>query len=41
MRITEDNLRDLWGNIKQTNIHIIGSRKEKRERKGLQTYLKI
>ena len=27
-----DCLRDLWGNIKQTNIHIIGILEEKRER---------
>ena len=29
----EDNLRDLWDNIKCINIHIIGVPKEKRERK--------
>jgi len=36
----EDRLRDLWDNIKCTNIHIRGSQKEKRERKNLRKYLK-
>ena len=37
----EDSLRDLWDNIKCTNIHImLGSQKEKRERKDLIKYLK-
>ena len=27
----KDSLRDLWGNIKWTNIHIIGVQEEKRE----------
>ena len=30
----EDNLKDLWGNIKQTNIHIPGVSEGERERKG-------
>ena len=34
------DLRDLWDNIKYTNIHIVGVPKEKRERKGLTKYLK-
>ena len=36
----EDNLRDLWDNIKCINIHIIGVPKEKRERKRWKKYLK-
>ena len=39
MRIIEDSLRDLWDNIKCTNIQITGSQK-KRKRKGLRKYLK-
>ena len=31
----EDTPRDLWDNIKCTNICIMGSQEEKRERKGL------
>ena len=37
---SEDSLRDVWDNIKCTNIHIIGTQKEKRERKDLRKYLK-
>ena len=40
MKRNEDRLRDLWDNIKHTNIHIIGVPEEKRERKGLGKYLK-
>ena len=36
---SEDSLRDLWDNIKCTNIHIIGV-PEGEERKGLRTYFK-
>ena len=36
----EDSLRDLWDNIKCTNIRIIGSQKKKSKRKGLRKYLK-
>ena len=39
MKRNEDSLRDLWDNIKCTNI-CIGSQKEKRERKELRKYLK-
>ena len=35
----EDSLRDLWDNIKHTNIHIIGA-PEGEERKDLRKYLK-
>ena len=40
MKRTEDSLRDLWDNIKHTNIRIIGVQKKKRKRKGLRKYLK-
>ena len=36
----EDSLRDLWDNIKHTNIHVIGVPEEKRERKDPRKYLK-
>ena len=36
----EDSLRDLWDNIKSTNIHIIWVPEEKRERKDLRKYMK-
>ena len=37
---TEESLRDLWDNIKGTNIRIIGVQKKMRKRKGLRKYLK-
>ena len=41
MKRNENCLRDLWDNIKHTNIHIIGVPEgEERERKGLIKYLK-
>ena len=40
MKINEDSLRDLWNNIKHTNIHTIGVSEEERNRKDLRTYLK-
>jgi len=39
MKRNEDSLRDLWDNIKHTNIHIIGVPEED-ERKDLRKYLK-
>ena len=33
MKITEDSLRDLWDNIKCTNIQIIGVPEEEEEKK--------
>ena len=34
MERTEDKLRDLWDNIKHTNLLIIGVQKKKRKREG-------
>ena len=39
MKRIEDILRDLWDNIKHTNIQIIGVQK-KRKRKGMRKFLK-
>ena len=33
MRRNEDNVRDLWDNIKHANIHLVWGPKEKREKK--------
>ena len=40
MKGIEDSLRDLWDNIKHTNIRIIGIPEEEEKRKGLRKYLK-
>ena len=40
MKRTEGSLRDLWDNIKHTNIRIIGSQNKKRKRKGMRKILK-
>ena len=34
MKITEDSLRDLWDNIKRTNIRMIGVQEEEEKKKG-------
>ena len=34
MKRTEDSLRDLWDNIKHTNIQIIGAPEEEEKKKG-------
>ena len=34
MKRTEDRLRDLWDNIKRTNIQIIGVPEEEEKKKG-------
>ena len=40
MKIIEDKLRDLWDNIRCTNIGIIGVPEEEEKRKGLRKYQK-
>ena len=40
MKRIEDSLRDLWDNIKCTNIRIIGDPEEEEKKKGLRKYLK-
>ena len=34
LKTNEESLRELWDNVKHTNIHIIEVPEEKRERKG-------
>ena len=41
MKRTEDSLRDLWDNIKHTNIQIIGVPEEEEKKKGTRKFLKI
>ena len=36
----EDNLRDLWNNVKCPNIRIIGVPKEKIKRKAMKKYFR-
>ena len=40
MKRTEDSLRDLWENIKCTNIRIIGVPEEEEKNKGKRKFLK-
>ena len=40
MKRTEDSLRDLWDNIKCTNIRIIGVPEEEEKKKGTEKILK-
>ena len=43
MKRTEDNLRDLWDDIKHTNIRIIDlkkSKKKRKKKKGMRKFLK-
>ena len=40
MKRNEDSLRDLWDNIKCTNIYVTVVAEEEREKKGLRTPLK-
>ena len=40
LKTNEESLRELWDNVKHTNIRIIGCQKEKRERKGQRKYSK-
>ena len=39
MKRTEDSLRDLWDNVKRTNIQIIGVTKEEEKNKGYEKIL--
>ena len=38
MKRTEDSLRDLWDNIKRTNIRIIGVPEEEEKKKGYEKF---
>ena len=40
MKRAEDNLRDLWDNIKHTNIEIIGVPEEEEKKKGYEKIFK-
>ena len=40
MKRTEGSLRDLWDNIKHTNIQVIGLPEEEGEKKALRNFLK-
>ena len=40
MKCTKDSLRDLWDNIKYTNIQIIGVLEEEEKKKGMRKFLK-
>ena len=40
MKRTEDTLRELWDNIKRTNIRIIGVPEEEEKKKGTEKILK-
>ena len=40
MKRTEDSLRNLWNNIKHTNIHIIGVTEEEEKEKGYEKFFK-
>ena len=40
MKRIEDSLRDLWDNIKRTNIRTIGDLEEEEKGRGLRKYLK-
>ena len=40
MKRNEDGLRDLWDNIKCSNVQITGDPEKQRKRKGQRKYLK-
>ena len=40
IKINEDNLRDLWDNVKHPNIQIIGVPEEENKRKAMRKYLR-
>ena len=41
MKRTEDSLRDLWDNIKHTNIQIIGAPEEEEKKKGYEKIFEV
>ena len=41
MKRAEDNLRDLWGHIKSTNIQIIGFLEEEEKKKGYEKFFEV
>ena len=40
MKSNEETLRDIWDNIENTNIQIIGVQKKKTKRKAMRKYLR-
>ena len=40
LKTNEESLRELWDDVKRTNILIMGCQKEKRERRGHKKYSK-
>ena len=40
IKLNEDNLRDLWDDVKHPNIRIIGVPEEE-DRKGVRRYLRV
>ena len=40
LKRNEQSIKELWDNVKCTNIHILGFQKEKRERRGQKKYSK-
>ena len=40
MKRIDDSLRDLWDNIKHTNIHVIWVPEEEEKKKGTEKFLK-
>ena len=41
MKRIEDNLRDIWDNIKCTNIRVIGVPEEEEKRRALKIFFKL
>ena len=40
LKRNEESLRELWDNVKRTNIHIMGEKKDKGERRGQKKHSK-